>query len=392
MYDVVIAGGGPAGLSAAYAAARGGARAVVLERESAFGIPTRTSGGSFIRQLRDLGIPDRLWVPIHEVRFLGPDTEAVLRYPEPVVCVLDVRALYQWLAERAAGAGAELRLRSTVLGAQLDGSGVEVRVRAGGQGATEALRARYAVDATGTAAVLTGALGLHPPFERRGVGAELDLAAPAFPPDTCVLAMGNRIAPSGYAWAFPYRQDRVRLGVGVMRPDSTVDPRSLLDRARALPPLDGWLAGAQPIEVHAGIIPAEPLRTRLVSGTVVCAGDSGSHASTLVGEGIRYAIGAGAAAGTAIAEGARAGGSTAPLLGFERDWLRRHRRDFRIAYRINRLLADFDDDHWNRAVELLGRTPPWFVATALSSEFRPSAVLRLAARHPGLAARFLRAA
>jgi hypothetical protein len=32
------------------------------------------------------------------------------------------------------------------------------------------------------------------------------------------------------------------------------------------------------------------------------------------------------------------------------------------------------------------------VATALSSEFRPGAVLRLAARHPGLAARFLRAA
>lgn len=390
MYDVAVAGGGPAGLSAAWAAAKQGARVLALERESAFGIPTRTSGGSFVAHLRALGIPERLWTPMREVLFLGPTTQARFEYRDPRVCILDVRALYQWLAEQAATAGAELALRSTVLGATQSDDRVELRVR--GAGGERTVEARWVVDATGTAAIVSHAVGMHPPFERRGVGAELDLAAPAFPRDVCALAVGERLAPTGYAWAFPYRDGRVRLGVGVMRPDSDVDPRDLLERARALPTLGEWLEGAQPIEMHAGIVPAEPLRTAVVRGRVVCAGDSASHASTLAGEGIRYAIGAGRSAGAAIAEAVAGGDVRGPVEAYERRWRRSHRRDFAVAYRLNRLLATFDDSRWDRAVSALAQTPPWFAATALSSDFRPSAVLRLAATHPRLALTFLRAA
>jgi len=385
----VVAGGGPAGLSAAWAAARAGARVLLLEREAAFGVPTRTSGASFVSDLRALGIPEHLWTPVERVRFVGPTVSCEVPGATPQACVLDVRALYQWLGERAAAAGVELRLRTTVLGAGAGDDVVRLRVR--GSGGERSLTARWAVDATGTSAVLAASVGMHPPFARRAVGVELDLAAPAFPVDLCVLAFGSRVAPAGYAWAFPYRAGRVRLGVGITRPDSAADPRDFLDRARALPGIAELLAGAQPIEVHAGLIPVEPLRGTVVRRRVICAGDSASHASTLAGEGIRYALGAGAAAGRAVALAALRD-SPAPALAYQRAWRRRHARDLAVAHRLNRRLSAFDDAHWDRAVATLARTPPWFVATALRSDFRLRGLVRLAAGHPGLALRLLRAA
>ena len=43
--DIVIVGGGPAGLSAAEAAAHKGARVIVLERQNEIGYPVHTSRG-----------------------------------------------------------------------------------------------------------------------------------------------------------------------------------------------------------------------------------------------------------------------------------------------------------------------------------------------------------
>src|ERR1035438_3770830 len=86
-FDVIIAGGGPGGLSAAEAAAKAGASVLVLEQNKEIGSPARTTGGSFVQDMKALGIPESLYHPIRRCRYISPHNSAAFEYDEPVTCI-----------------------------------------------------------------------------------------------------------------------------------------------------------------------------------------------------------------------------------------------------------------------------------------------------------------
>jgi digeranylgeranylglycerophospholipid reductase len=382
--DVAVVGGGPAGLAAAAEAAKGGLNVVVLERAHAIGEPVRTSGGSFVKPLKAMGVPERCYHPIHRIRVIGPTTEALKSYRRAVGCVLDVRGTYQWLAQQAVEAGAELRLRAHVEGPLRNGRVRGVAVRDPFRGCYD-LTSRVVVDASGHTGFVARDTGMRPGNERSAVGMELELHAPAYDQDEVAFWLGDDVAPGGYGWAFPCGDGRVRLGVGVVRPDSEAEARVLLESLRAeFVRLVGPSAGSGPLEMHSGLMPVlKPDATTLVGDGIVVTGDAAGQGSTLLGEGIRYAILAGRGAGQAIV--AAGGDYTARgLASYPREWQRMSGRNLKISYAVNERICRFGDDDWDRVIRRMDKLTPKQAAAVFSSSFSPLWALSVLWTDPSL--------
>ena len=227
-YDLLIAGGGPAGLSAAYSAAREGLRVAVFERSREIGYPIHTSGGSWIKEMRDLGIPDTFMHPIKKSRFIAPEAEAVFEYKEPVGCILDVRSLYQYLAKIAIKSGAAVfpaKSVQQILFKNKQPCGLRLKSK-------EDFFAPLLIDATGMAGTLAQQVGLRHKFVRYGIGAEYDLVEPEWQQDTVGLIFGSLAGKAGYGWIFPHGDERVRLGVGLIYPDTQSSIQQALETLR----------------------------------------------------------------------------------------------------------------------------------------------------------------
>lgn len=271
MIDLLIAGGGPAGLATALYARRAGLTAVVIEPRA---VPIDKACGEglmphAVRLLDELGIRPR-GMPMRGIRYVQGDLAVDAAFRRGTGLGVRRTELHRALHDAAAASGVG------IVQARVDGvEQSESSVRAAG------LEARYLVAADGLHSSLRAAVGDcgdQPRRERRwGMRAHLPVR-----PWTDHVEV--HWSADGEAYVTPVAPDCV----GVALLGGRGGPFD--ERLRCFPELAARLDGARP----GAVLGAGPMRQDVahrVRGRVLLVGDAAGYLDALTGEGLALAFG-----------------------------------------------------------------------------------------------------
>src|SRR5688500_10351053 len=317
--DVIVAGAGPAGATAALRLARAGLRTLIVER---YPLPRQKpcGGGISTRVLsRFPWLPEALpRIPSHAVSSLyleGPAGGVFRMQSDGPAVILIRRIEFDYLlASLARESGAEILASTAIAQARQDAQGVTLRTRDGRE-----LRAPMVIAADGVNSVIARRLGLNPGWPPAKLALDMMEETPVAAlrgaePETMSVFYGYGGA-HGYAYVFPKRE-HVNVGIGYVLPyfKARVDvtPYDLQQQfvgdlcGRGLMEGESQRGHFTPFLIPIG----GPLR-KTAEGRVLLAGDAAGFVNGFSAEGIYYAMVTGELAAEAILA-ARSGGVVSP--------------------------------------------------------------------------------
>ena len=390
-YDLVVVGGGPAGSSVAYEAAKKGIKVALLEKEEKIAHSVRTSGVTWMQSIKEFGIPNDCYNPIKNYSFCSPNNEVTITDTISHAAVLDVRKTYRWLAKQAENYGTDIFLRTNIKDVIKNKQEDIVGVSGTNKEGEVIFHSKVVVDASGFSSIVSKSMGYVTQWERFGAGAEYEVHAENVDQETWWLMVGQNYSPAGYAWIFPVGGNIVRIGVGVGKPESSVDPTERLKELMEskMGPISK-LGKITPIEFHYGLIPNDGLIRKTVYNNLILVGDSAGQANPLVLEGIRYAIKFGRIAGKIAADAIIAGKTDeTALYPYEENWKKDIQAKIKSAGKIQDRWIGLSDDEWDKELDIIRELKPEEFLDFIKADFGLANMLKLAVNHPKLAVRQL---
>ncbi|WP_187363972.1 geranylgeranyl reductase family protein [Streptomyces piniterrae] len=294
VWDVVVVGAGPAGASAAHAAACTGRRVLLLEKAE---LPRyKTCGGGIIGPSRD-ALPPGFELPlrdrVHAVTFsLNGRLSRTRRSKNMLFGLINRPEFDAGLVESAKDAGATVRTGVTV--ARVEQHGAEVpdrRTVAVVLGDGEVLLARAVVGADGSAGRISAHVGVK--VDQVDLGLEAEIPVPA----TVAEDWAGRVLldwgpmPGSYGWVFP-KGDTLTVGVISARGEGAATKRYLEDFIGRL-----GLAGFEPSISSGHLTRCRADDSPLSRGRVLVCGDAAGLLEPWTREGISFALRSGRLAG-----------------------------------------------------------------------------------------------
>ncbi|MFF5080648.1 geranylgeranyl reductase family protein [Actinoplanes sp. NPDC000266] len=294
-WDVVVVGGGPAGLSAAHAAATAGARTIVLER--AEHPRYKTCGGGLLGSSLAIAAP-LIDVPgrdtIGSITFTRDGRRSFTRHSSgrPLLTMVRRDDFDLAWSKAAIAAGATVRPHSQVRSIDQDDDTATVTLADG-----EEVTGRVVIGADGSAGITSRYVGVT--LDQQDLGLEVELAATEADRSRwrgrVLLDWGP--FPGSYGWVFP-KDDELTVGVIMAKGNGAETKRYLGAFVERL-----GLAGREVLRDSGHLTRCRKPDSPLRRGRVGVAGDAAGLLEPWTREGISYALRSGAWAGEAAAGG-----------------------------------------------------------------------------------------
>jgi geranylgeranyl reductase family protein len=280
MQDVVVVGGGPAGLHAAARLAAAGFRTSLLEEHAAVGEPVHCTGIVAAEAFDEFSLSRHAALnELTTARFWSPAGQQLTYSPKRVeAIVVDRRVFDQELLLSAQRSGVTVHRGARVTSISIDAHGVTVNAQGG------EMRARACVLACGANYALHRQVGLGMPQLLLHT-AQIEVAARTA--GDVELHFGSEVAPKGFAWVVPViRGEQICARIGVMSDHAA--PK-YFDRLVARV---GRRWGISPESIgrpRQKILPLAPI-SRTYADRLLAVGDAAGLVKPTTGGGIYYSL------------------------------------------------------------------------------------------------------
>lgn len=265
MSEVIIIGGGPAGLNCAYYLAKLGKDVILLEKHAS-PVDKLCAGGLTVKDFEELpkDIIERAFVTqvIHT-----PLGKTTFKTSKPIIFTVNRKVLNKWLSERAKNAGAKIEKEKVI---KINSN--TIITKNGRQ-----YKYCYLVGADGSTSIVRRHLNIL--TKHSFIAWQTSIP---FPLKNIEWFLDAKVFGFGYGWIFPHKKSTV-IGFVCSHPKNTFKAKT------------GFLHWLK--KTHALVINS-PFRPYLINtdyrghhfGHIYLAGDAAGLASELTGEGIYFAL------------------------------------------------------------------------------------------------------
>jgi digeranylgeranylglycerophospholipid reductase len=353
-YDVLVIGAGPAGSIAARTAAEKGLDVLLIEKRQEIGDPVRCAEGVSKEYLKKHVEIDKRWIcaDLKASHIYAPDGTRIEMAEEisggEVGYVLERKVFDRALAEHAAKAGAEVRVKTRATGLIIEDDFVK-GAKLMHLGKEYDVRAKVVIGADGIESKVGRWAGIDTSLKPSDIetctqylvtGVNIDQ-------DHCDFYVGNEIAPGGYLWIFPKGEGKANIGIGLLGSRTGKFKPRPVDYLNRF--LEKKFPDARIIEMVFGGVPVSGSIEKTSANGLMLIGDAARQADPITGGGILNAMDAGKLAGEAAYAAISAGDVSLQKLeeGYEKRWRETIGHEIDMSLIVKNCFINLSDEDLN---------------------------------------------